>query len=110
MKLNTIILLLLIVLGLVNNKSEKDKEKKEGEEKVDLPDNNAFNINLGLKLIYNEKNIDYLIRIHSDEWYREAFSVIMSPDLMDIITMVTEKSRQNKSPEIANEFGEYDLL
>lgn len=65
---------------------------------------------MALKLEYNEKSVDYLVRIHADDWYRETFSVIMTPSLMDIIVMVSDKATTLKQPTVASEFAEYDIL
>jgi len=75
-----------------------------------LPDEKAFNINLGLKLVYNDKNVDFFVRIHSDDWFKESFQVMVTPDITEIIQMVADKAISEKQPAMDRDYGEFDLL
>lgn len=70
---------------------------------AEFPDEKAFAVNVGLKATYNEKPVDFSIRIHTDNWAKDNYVALMKPLLMEVNLLIEAKGAEK-------EFAEYDML
>ncbi len=68
-----------------------------------FPDEKAFAVNVGLKATYNEKTVDFSIRIHTDDWAKDQYVALMMPTLTQLNELIIAKGGEK-------EFTDYDVL